>query len=271
VWIDSNGGSCTRQATPGSYQDAAACSSFAAAYTAANSGDTVGVRPGTYPAQKFAGGYQSTQARGTKTLTFRGDPGAIVRQINAGSPNLTYDGLDLDAGATKTSGPVFANGGGDNVTFRNGRIGNVVDEKGALVDGTNLVFENVTFHDVVIRTSGVHSECMFAEVPEKMIVRNSTFTNCAVMDIFFVWPDWWSPQPPAYGNVTLEDNYFGDPDGSCCGIYIGGTGPNGDRTARNWTIRHNHFEDSTMFGPMSGGVRCGNTGKVGDAWKQACS
>jgi hypothetical protein len=271
VWVDSNGGSCARSSTPGAYQDAAACASFAAAYTAASSGDVVGIARGTYPAQKFAGGYQSTQARGTKTLTFRGEAGAVVRQINSGSPNLTYDGIDLDAGGGQTSGAVFQNGGGDNVTFRNGRIGNVTDEKGALVDGTNLVFDNVAFHDVVIRTDGVHSECMFAEVPERMIVRNSTFTNCAVMDIFFVWPDWWSPAPPAYGNVTLENNNFGDPVGSCCGIYIGGTGPNGDRTARNWTIRNNNFADPPNFGPIQGGTRCGNTGQIDTTWKQACS
>jgi hypothetical protein len=230
----------------------------------------VGVAAGVLPAQKFAGGYQATQGAGTKTLTFRGQPGAVVRQINSGSPNLTFDGLDVNAGGGKTSGAVFQNGGGDNVTFRNGSIGNVVDEKGALVDGTNLVFDNVVFHDVVIRTSGVHSECMYAEVPERMIVRNSTFTNCAVMDIFFVWPDWWSPAPPAYGNVTLENNFFGDPDGSCCGIYVGGTGPGGDRTARNWTVKRNFFEDSAMFGPMSGGTRCGNTGKIDASWQQAC-
>ena len=73
-----------------------------------------------------------------------------------------------------------------------------------------------------------------------MVVRNSTFTNCAVMDIFFVWPDWWSPLPPPYGNVTLDNNSFGDPDGSCCGIYIGGTGPGPQRNTRH---EHARLED----------------------------
>jgi hypothetical protein len=271
VWIDSSGGSCTRSSTAVAHQDANACASFAAAYTAAGSGDTVGVKAGTYPPQLFAGGAGASQAAGTKTLTFRGETGTVVRQIHSGSSNLTFDGIDLDAGGAKTTGAVFENGGGDNVAFRNGRIGNVIDEKGAMVSGTSLVFDDVAFHDVVIRTNGVHSECIFAEVPERMIVRDTTFTNCAVMDIFFVWPDWWSPPPPSYGNVTLEDNSFGNPVGTCCGIYVAGTGPNGDRTARNWTIRRNFFEDAPNFGPLQGGVRCGNTGEIDASWKQACN
>ena len=200
-----------------------------------------------------------------------------MRQIHSGSPNLTYDGINADAGGATlggSDGAVFENGGGDSFVFKNGSIGNVGDQKGAMVDGTNMLFDNVRFHDVVIRTSGVHSECMFAEVPEGMVVRNSTFTNCAVMDIFFVWPDWWSPLPPPYGNVTLDNNSFGDPDGSCCGIYIGGTGPGPsgthDTSMRGWKIRNNFFGDSQSVGAQLDSVICGNTGSVTQGWKQGC-
>ena len=41
LWIDLNGGSCTRQATAGAYVDAQACGSWNAAYQAASPGDTV--------------------------------------------------------------------------------------------------------------------------------------------------------------------------------------------------------------------------------------
>lgn len=268
LWVDANGGSCVRSTVVVGYADGAACASFAAAYTAAQSGDVVGVI-GSVGVQKFAGGYQSTQGSGTKTLLFRGAAGNKVRQINFGSPNLSFDGINIDAGAQPITGAALENGG-DAFVFRNGSIGNVRDEKGALVTGSGIVFDNVYFHDVVIATSGVHSECIFAAVPEGMIVRRSTFTNCAVMDIFFVWPDWWSPTPPAYGNVILEDNVFGDPVGSCCGIYVGGTGPSGDRTMRNWTVRRNEFGDSPNPGPQSGGVYCGNTGAAPASWKTVC-
>jgi hypothetical protein len=65
-------------------------------------------------------------------------------------------------------------------------------------------------------------------------------------------------------------NNFGNPSAS------GAASPrrharNGARTARNWTIRRNLFEDSANFGPMSGGVRRGNIGEIDTAWKQPCT
>jgi len=135
--------------------------------------------------------------------------GNVVRLVHSGSPNLTYDGLNLDAGGGTPTGAVFENGGGANNSFRNGSIGNVVDQKAALVDGSNFTFDNVRFHDAVLRTDGVHMECLYAIVVPGMTIRNSSFSNCAVMDILFTYGDWWSPLPPPYGNVTLDSNQFG--------------------------------------------------------------
>jgi chitodextrinase len=250
----------------------APCRTFARVATVAVGGETIEVMAGNHGVQKFAGGYGSTQGQINKVLNFHGQPGNIVRQINVGggTGRFTFDGINIDATGPKLTGAAFENGGRE-VTFKNGEIGNVTDEKGALVTENGIVFDAVRFHDVVIATSGVHSECVFAAVPEGMIVRNSTFTNCAVMDIFFVWPDWWSPAPPAYGNVVLEGNQFGDPTGSCCGIYVGGTGPSGDRTMRNWTVRNNFFGDGPAIAGQSGGIYCGNTGAAPAAWETPCS
>jgi Divergent InlB B-repeat domain len=69
LWVDVNGGACTRQPSGGSYADVQACGSFQAAYTAARCGDTVGVRPGTYGSQSISVGGKactpSTQVRFT--------------------------------------------------------------------------------------------------------------------------------------------------------------------------------------------------------------
>jgi hypothetical protein len=249
------------------------CLSFAAAYNAASSGDVVGVASGSYSRQDFAG-WAGGAGRGTKAVTFNCDAGATIRQLHAGSPNLTFDGCNVDAGRAKlggSDGAVVELGNADNVTFRNGSIGNVIDQKGSLVDGTGMVFENVRFHDVVIQTSGVHSECRFAEVPEGMVIRNSSFSNCAVMDILFVWPDWWSPQPPAYGHVTLDGNSFGPPVPPNGSVYVGGTGPGGDTTARAWQVTNNSFGSSGVWGDMDGSLLCGNTGSVDAAWKTPCT
>ena len=94
---------------------------------------------------------------GTKTVTFRGVPGNKIRQLNSDADNITFDGLDLDAGRTKTTDAVFEHGGAFNVTLKNSRVGNVIDEKGAMLAGssntspTNLVIDNVDFHDVIAR------------------------------------------------------------------------------------------------------------------------
>ena len=149
------------------------------------------VASGVYPTQFFAGGTGSSQGSGTKALTFKGQPGNAVRQIHFRSPNLVFDGINVDAQMAMlggSDGALFENGGAP-FTFKNGSIGNVADQKGALVDGRGIVFDNVLFHDVVLKTSGVHTECAYLEVPEGMIIRNSTFRNCAVMDVFFKYPD----------------------------------------------------------------------------------
>lgn len=53
-WIDTNGGTCTRQASPGAYVDAQACSTFNAPWLTSSNGDVARVRPGAYGTQSFA-------------------------------------------------------------------------------------------------------------------------------------------------------------------------------------------------------------------------
>jgi hypothetical protein len=174
------------------------------AYNVAPADSIIEIRAGSYPPQNVPAG--------TKRITFRGVPGNKIRQLLSDADNITFDGLDLDAGGTKTTWAVFEHGGAYNVTLKNSRVGNVVDEKGAMLGGssstspTNLVIDNVEFHDVVQRTAGVHNECIMAHAPG-ITIRNSTFRNCATMDISLGRGDWWGQQP--YGNVVLENNLFG--------------------------------------------------------------
>jgi hypothetical protein len=183
------------------------CASFAYAYGKARGGDVIEVGKGVYPEQ--------TVPYGNKTVTFRGARGAVVRRLENRASNITFDGIDVDAGGVKPRSAAFENNGergGRNVTFRNGRIGNVVDQKGVLLGGPgkaavpmNVVFDNVEFHDVLFRTEGVHNECVFSEAPG-LTIRNSTFRDCATMDLFIVRGDWWGQEP--YGDVVLENNVF---------------------------------------------------------------
>lgn len=52
-FVDTNGGTCTRNSTPAAYVDTTACASFNAAYQAASKGDLVLVQAGTYGNQTF--------------------------------------------------------------------------------------------------------------------------------------------------------------------------------------------------------------------------
>ena len=180
------------------------CASLQRAYSVAGSGDVITVAPGSYGDQEIPSG--------NKSITVQGLPGNKIRQIKSQADNITFDGLDLDAGGETTTGAVFEHGGALNVTLKNSRVGNVLNEKGAMLGGssstnpTNLVIDNVEFHDVMARGENIHNECIMAHAPG-ITIRNSTFRACHTMDISLGRGDWWG-QPP-YGNVVLENNLFG--------------------------------------------------------------
>lgn len=92
LWVDTDGGTCSRQGTAGEYSDAGACSSFAAAASAATSGDTIRVRVGTY-------GRQGSLGSSGKTLTYIGEDGATVDSGSV-SGGDAYSTFNLAGGVT---------------------------------------------------------------------------------------------------------------------------------------------------------------------------
>jgi hypothetical protein len=146
----------------------APCGTLKAAYAVAVAGDTILFTQGSYAAQ---GTSSQPSISGTKAVTVQGNGTVKIRQINMDASNVTFDGFDLDAAGTTTSGAVFETGGGANIVFKNGRIGNVVDEKGALVGGNvdptplNNTFDNVVFHDIRVQNTTTHNEAMYIMAP----------------------------------------------------------------------------------------------------------
>jgi hypothetical protein len=242
--VGSDSGDCT----------AVPCASLEHAYAVAGSGDVVSVAAGVYGEQHIP--------NGTKSVTFRGGPGVILRQMSSDASNVTYDGINVDAAGRKTTNSAFGVSG-DNTTVRNAHIGNLTDEKAMLATGANITIDNVLFHDAVLTPAGqdqdVHMECLYAIGVPNMTIRNSTFRDCAIMDILFTYGSWWSPQPPAYGNVTLENNVFAHSEDKSntswhyYGVYIGWIGPNqaGD-PMRGWVVRNNTFENEVAIAPDAG-------------------
>src|SRR4051812_7637175 len=90
LWVDTNGGSCGRAAKGGNYADSQACGSFQAAYGAAQCGDVVGVRPGSYSSQTIS----SKKACSASTqVTFTSVPGAACDDNTAVSmPSFSISG-----------------------------------------------------------------------------------------------------------------------------------------------------------------------------------
>ena len=265
LYVDTSGGSCARQATAGDYADDEACASLKDAYAAAHDGDVVRVRPGRYGEQLFADGAGATESpvRLIK-VTLIGDPSMrhmpVVPKLHMNASDITLDGFDFNADGAQfdaSDGAVFETGG-KNVTVRNSRIGNVIDQKGAILGGTtsprpmHVVFDRVTFHDVVQRTEGVHNECAFSETPG-LVIRNSSFHNCATMDLFIVRGDTWG-QPP-YGSITLENNVFGhsvNGDGwHYYSLYWSNDAFSNVRVVNN-TFENNVILDNVGDGPYSG-------------------
>ena len=92
IWVDTNGGSCTRQATPAVYNDAAACPSFSAAYNVALGGDTIYVKAGTYGAQSIP-----SRSLGTSMVTISEAPGENVTTgaISISTNYIAVNGFNL--------------------------------------------------------------------------------------------------------------------------------------------------------------------------------
>jgi len=223
---------------------------LSAAYNAAQSGDVLELSTGSY-------GDWSTPS-GSKPVTIKGVPGTKFRTIDAHADNLTFDGVEIDVGFAKAAG--LETHGVSGFTFRNGAIGNVTDEKGALAGGSTstvplyTTFENVVFHDVRVTDSSVHNECLYSQA-SGLTVRNSTFENCATFDLFITRGDWWGQ--PVYGDVTLEGNVFEHSVNIAAGSWHHyGLAPNNGviRTMRNWRVVNNTFETSVGGGSYPDGA-----------------
>jgi hypothetical protein len=186
---------------------------LSAVYNFAQPGDVIELACGSY-------GEWDTPDGATKQMTVRAASRNCAKfaRLHAHSSNLTLDGIDIDAGGGTpmcggSSCAAFeAWGDRTNITFKNGRIGNVGGQKGAFLHGSDstvskgVVIENTDFHDVRITAEGQHLECVMSHSPG-VTFRGDTFRNCGVFDISLGVGDWWGQ--PEYSNVTMENNVFG--------------------------------------------------------------
>jgi hypothetical protein len=140
-------------------------------------------------------------------VTFRPAAGASVTMTGELRTN-GQSHFELD---DMTIGGVYLTGGSSDITTRNvdlttmfirvasnislygGSVGGSCDGTSETIGGgsatarsTNILIDGVRFHDVTRSCNPTsHVECLFVQEASYVTIRNSSFTNCDVMDMFF--------------------------------------------------------------------------------------
>ena len=222
LWIDSSGGSCTRQSTAAGYSDAAACASMQAALATCAPGDTIRMKAGTYGAQTITAAKTSPGctiiAEATTSLTGKlitdGSWYEIQNVAGAGweaaGSNITCRGCNF-AGAQ-----VDWNSGSTNVSWvggslRNFSCGSGCDHgMGIFTLGSNLLIDGVTFDSIrgTGAAQGQHFEVIRVDGNiNGLTIRKSTFTNNLTNTSTIFFSTWNGYKPK---NITVENSFFGN-------------------------------------------------------------
>jgi chitodextrinase len=243
----SDSGACTQ---------AAPCRSLARGYAVAQLGQTVELAGGAYGGQTLTG-----SKAGSGVVTFRPASGADV-QLGAlslnGQTNIEFRGLAIDNWYAKYVRNVtfrdvttrfFFVRSSDTVAILGGSVGGVQDGTSPTIGNyagdpvsTNVTVDGVLFHDVGRQDApGAHVECLFLQEAADVVIRNSKFTRCDIMDLYV------SPiqgGPTAY-DVTVENNWFDQPTGG--GYYALDIHPDYGSVPRNFVVRYNSFNGSILL------------------------
>ena len=288
LWVDTTGGSCARQATPGAYSDAQACS-WNAAYQAAQTGDLILVRGGSYGDVKIGPNKASLAPPG---VTFRTADGAsvVVDDLENGhiaggtggsnisfvgpasartfrsdkASNVVVDNWHVDCGGCNGV-QTFHLEAADNVVVRNSEIENNNNNSLMWISGSNLRFDNNLIHDAGLPSgSGAHTECMYAWNVTNLTLRSNHFWHCSVMDVFI------TGSSVANGGL-VENNVFEKPWSTTGQIGNGfafhfrnGGSPSPDPSS--WDFRYNTFVGPLSITPSENPVGSGGMRVIGNVF-----
>jgi hypothetical protein len=246
----SDAGACTA---------AAPCKSLNRAYKLAQPGYTVEMAAGTYGDTALSLDSAKTS---TQDVLFRPAAGATVTI----SPQFHIYARHLQLRGLRFTGKLWIESSAVDVTLRNdtlknfdlyssgsqssreisfigGSIGPSPDENNRIAsNGTsttaspeNILFDGVKFHDFTLSPgSSAHVECLQVWAVNGLTIRNSTFRNCEVFDIFLQKLPGGAAATPS--NILIENNFF-----DCCrsGYYSIRFGDHAGTSWKNVTIRNN--------------------------------
>lgn len=234
LWVDTNGGTCSRSGSLVSYVDASACGSFDAAYDTASCGDKVLVRSGSYGTQTMTGSKSCSGWSGGTTcsgcVTFSESDGqsASAGDLYQSASYATFTGINFGFmqffsaadhiivdGTSTGNFNIF---GSDDITFQNSSFNGFTtiaqnniwdDPAGDAADRVYLIgnsFQNF----YVASNPSVHAEGLYVGFSRDGLIRGNTFTNNGnTAHIFFTW--FGNLASPPASNPTgwcVEDNVF---------------------------------------------------------------
>ncbi len=262
----SDSGDCSR---------ARPCRSLDRAYAVASPGQSVEVAGGSYPDQDFR---SSAKSRGP-AVVFRPAAGASVALGSLdlrGQNHVEFRDMKMaDYYVRYVSDVTFRNVAArfffirvsTGVRVIGGSIGPIQDGTSPTIGNyegepvsRNILVDGVLFHDVGRQNcSGCHVECLFLQEAKGVIIRNSKFTRCDIMDLYV------SPVQggPTASDVLIENNWFDEPtDGGYHALDIH---PDNGSAPSNFVVRYNSFNSSILLyeGFAYRNVRfVGNVGRI---------
>jgi chitodextrinase len=306
VWIDTNGGTCARSASPVAYSDGAACSTLDQAWDVMASGDTARIVAGTYGPQKITG-----------------DKTSITRFIGASKTSVFITGSNNCVQAYGSDGAVCAMGSFmwlENVTIDSGSFGN--QSASAKVSAGNVTFLNVDFwgdHPALTVDgagsftwrNGSHGKDGFIPPPVTCSMSIGQPTTIAAPNVTFdnirwnvklmqvgAGPYCGADNTPHLENIRIESGgrnlailnsrfVAGSDVGS--GHIFSSTSPSGLRientifepvdgsyaiqtyngSSTGWVFKNNRFDQPAII-TAGTPIACGNTGQVPTSWTVSC-
>lgn len=222
LWIDTSGGTCMRQPTPNSYNDASACSSIQAALSKCEAGDIIRMKAGTYGAQSIAA---------TKT-----SPGCtVIAETATTIGELTTNGAWywIEGSLRNFSCSSCSEGFGIYASL----------DAGGTSTATNVLIDGVIF-DKIVNTGTVANHFEVIRVDGNvngLTIRNSTFTNNVTSSSLIFFSTFRGTKPQ---NITLENNFFGGLGDAYFTLNMNFQGSG----CSNWKMNYNTFQNTMLAG-----------------------
>jgi hypothetical protein len=274
LWVDMDGGSCTRLATAAEYVSAQACSSFEAAVAASANGDTIRVKAGSYPAQTV------TTSKGAPGVRLLAENGTSLSSFSAQSSwvsfeNFTTASLGKLFGGTVTNMSLvgvncacilYIEGGTNNLlkdmTLGPGQLCGELGVIGLAGWASPQQIHNMTIDGVTFTgwttCAGQHSQAIWpGQGVNGLTIKNSTFLSSNDFTTAYIFYGSQPVSSTSADNIVIENNFFGSLPTGFYAVY--GNQASASGICPHVTFRYNTALATLWPGPGDG---CSDTSRM---------